>query len=406
MKPVRKRPSNLFLFRVAFLVLYGNVGIVYPFFALYLKDIGLTYHQISILQAMFGLVVILFQQYWGYLADMVFTKKQILIVTTLLACGVFYSISLTTSFWMILVLYFFYRTIRTPRGQVLTSLLLMDRMGEANFALVRAYGSLGFIITNILTGIAAESLGLRCIFPFYIGISLLFVLAMYPIKAREERPAKRHSFWDVQKFFLKNPVIRLFLVLVFFYQAFHSLATLFISFVIKDLGGTTITISVLYSFAAVIELFVFFYTDRLIARFGELPLIFVAILAQVVRWVLVYNVRFLTTFLFIQALHPITFGIFYCCAVSFMNKHAGRHLKASAQTMFGFVYFGLAGMLGNLVGGQIVEILGLRTLYLFAALGACIAMAILFKLRKEMRKIQAGTDGAPRTQFSPGEYTS
>ena len=89
-----------------------------------------------------------------------------------------------------------------------------------------------------------------------------------------------------------------------------------------------------------------------------------------------------------------------------MNKYAGKHLKASAQTMFGFVYFGLAGMLGNIVGGQIVEILGLRTLYLFAVLGACIAMAILFKLKKEMRKIQQGTDGTPRTQFSPGDDTS
>jgi PPP family 3-phenylpropionic acid transporter len=231
-------------------------------------------------------------------------------------------------------------------------------------------------------------------------------LSMHPIKAREIKPAERRRFWDMQKFFLKNPMIRIFLVLVFFYQAFHSLATLFISFVIQDFRGTTTTVSIMHSFAALIEIIVFFHTDRLIARCGELPLIFVAILAQVARWLLVFKAHFLGTFFLIQALHPITFGIFYCCAVSFMNKHAPSHYKASAQTMFGFVYFGLAGMLGNIIGGQIVELLGLRILYLFAALGACIALALLFRLKKEIKDFNRESPTSPQTALATGHDES
>jgi len=76
---------------------------------------------------------------------------------------------------------------------------------------------------------------------------------------------------------------------------------------------------------------------------------------QSIRWILVWKATSPTEIVAISALHAITFGLFYAAAVSYINSHAPYKFKASAQTLFAFVYFGWAGIVSNLVGGQVTR---------------------------------------------------
>ena len=194
---------------------------------------------------------------------------------------------------------------------------------------------------------------------------------------------------------MRQPSVVLFLLMTFFYQAGHSLSYSLQALLMAGLGADNRMIAASYSLAALLEIPVFFAANRLIRRFGETRLMAVAALVQTVRWILVWAASAAGQIVLISAMHAVTFGVFFACAVSYMNTLAGRYYKASAQTLFALVYFGLASFTGNLAGGQVMHggILAsavsnavratglpdrgdLPNLYLFSALLAAVAFLL------------------------------
>ena len=64
--------------------LVGALGIFFPFYSLYLKDIlGLSGQQIGLAMGVFHLVGLVGQPSWGYLDDRTGARKAVLVVITL-----------------------------------------------------------------------------------------------------------------------------------------------------------------------------------------------------------------------------------------------------------------------------------------------------------------------------------
>jgi MFS family permease len=140
----------------------------------------------------------------------------------------------------------------------------------------------------------------------------------------------------------------------------------------------------------------------LISFLGAPTLIAFSAAVQAVRWLLVWRAPSAEAIVFISTLHCITFGLFYAAAVSYANDHAPPELKASAQTLFALIYFGVASLGGNLLGGLIVKggplehilmqavahlvpgelATPLRNLYLFSSLCATIAFFCALRLKR------------------------
>ncbi len=377
-----ERPPSLMNFRFAYALLYAAVGVVFPYYVLYFKSVGISYSQIGVLIAMRGVVVILFSQFWGYIADILIGKRAVLVIATIGSGAFFAGLYFGDVFWYFLILLFFQRMFFMSRSHVLNSLLFVQPGGRENFALIRAYGSLGFIVVNVLTGKIAASLGLSVIFPLYLLVSLFILvqIAYLPKEDTEEKHSRTHGFWHVQSTLLKNPCILFLLLVVFFYRCAHAVATIYLSFMIKENGGNEAMVGIFFSYAAVLEIVVFFLLDRIIASVGEVRLIAVAIAAQAVRWLLTYYADSLNDFFIIQSLHCITFGVFYLSAASYINRKAPEKLKASAQTLLGMVYFGFSIIVSQVIGGKIADIKGLRDLYLYVLIFVGIAFLFWIKL--------------------------
>ena len=365
------------------------MGVLSPFYVLYFKSVGLDYAQIGILLATSGIVTLLFSQLWGYIADVLIGKRAVLTLTTIGCASFFLGLKYAYFFWHFLVLIFFLRFFATPRTHVINSLLFLQPGGKENFALIRSYGSLGFIVMNLFTGKLSAALGLPVIFPLYVLVSLLFLISIWylPEPHKPSRKSKTYRFWTVQKLLLKNPCILLLLIVIFFHQSAHSSATIYLSFVIKENGGNEAIIGLFYSYAAVLEIPLFFILDRIIAGIGEIKLLAIAIIAQILRWILTFFAHNLDEFFIIQTLHCITFGLFYLSAASYINRQSPPELRASAQTLLGMVYFGVATVFSLTVGGSIAEIKGLRMLYLFASAFAGIGFIVWVKLALTHRRM-------------------
>lgn len=397
-------------FRVMFFLSHAPVGILFPFFMLFLRqNVGLRDSTITLFTALSGLTYVLFQQPWGYLADIVFSKKALLLANLLVSAGLFWLMGHVKDLALLLLIFLAFQIFSTSIVQLLHGLLFVNAGGHSWFGTVRAYASLGFIVANTAVGVTADKWtcgDLRFIFPMYFAVNVL--AAMWLLMLPERRVFADHpiGFWQVQRYFLKQPTMRWFLFTACVYQIGHSLSYAFQSFLMVELGADMRVVSSSYSLAALLELPVFFLASRLVQRFGETRLIAFAAAVQAVRWLLVWTAQSPEAIVLTSTLHCITFGVFYAAAVSYANGHAPLHLKASAQTLFAIVYFGLANLLSNLLGGLIVkggpfaELIQrlfvrfiredlaspLRNLYLLSSL--CASVAFLLALRLPVLELQ------------------
>ncbi|MFH0793625.1 MAG: MFS transporter [bacterium] len=376
--------SNSVPFYVFFYLIYfGTIGVMYPYLAMHLQSVGLTLQQISWLYTAVPIAALLTQQVWGYLADLVFTKRQLMMIFSALSGLLFCTLRYSTSPMVLFVYFLLWQSAALPQMQLVTSLVFSNRRCAEHFSFIRAFGSLGFVVTNFYMGWLIRDASPAIIFPFYLGYSALTLLLVYYIRDDSSHPERRPKFWTVQRQFLRRPGVKTFLVLVFLYESVHKVAMFFQTFLIADVGGDASLVGWCFSVGALVEIPVFFLADRLLARWGEVRVMSICAFMQVVRWVLVSNATSPWVIVATSPLHAITFGLFYAASVTYMNYQAGYQLKASAQTLLGVVYIGLAGLNGFLAGGWLVKLFGTRRLFDFAAVGAVLACAIaLWLLRK------------------------
>lgn len=351
--------TNLLLFRALFFCIYGTIGIMSPFLILYLKSgVGLSDREVALLTSLAGVTVILFQQMWGYAADVLAPKKWLIAVATLFSGGLFYEIGTLTHEWTIALVLFAFYTLYMCISQLLHGLLFAHLHSEKYFGVLRAWGSLGFVVMNMLVGIYADKVAggnLRFIFPCFLGLTVICFFLVMPIPEARSIRTERLSFWRVQHHFLHRPEVLLFLFITFLYQAAHAPSYLFQAILMNNMGADRATIAYSYSLAAVLELPVFFIATRLIDRWGEHLLLLICCVVQTLRWVLVWSCTNPYQVIATSTLHCITFALYFAAAVSYMNHHAGPHLKASAQTMYALVYQGIASLAGNAIGAQAVS---------------------------------------------------
>ncbi|MGI8907113.1 MAG: MFS transporter [Candidatus Sumerlaeaceae bacterium] len=351
--------SNLLFFRGLFFCLYGTIGVMFPFLVLHFKTgVGLDDRQVALISSLSGITVILFQQLWGYTADVLLPKKWLIAFATLGSGLLFYFVGTLTQQWSIALVMLAFNSLFTSISQLLHSFLFAHVHSERYFGLLRAWGSLGFVVTNILIGIYADRYAngsLTFIFPVFLGLTAITFLLVLPIPEAHAAPRDRLTFWQVQHHFLHRPEIVLFLLMTFLYQAAHSPSYLLQAVVMSNLGADRATIAYSYSLAAFLELPIFFLAGRLIARFGEHRILLFCCMVQAIRWVLVWSCTSSYQIIATSLLHCITFGLFFAAAVTYMNRHAGAHLKASAQTLYALVAYGFASMAGFIIGGEAVS---------------------------------------------------
>ena len=130
--------------------LFGALGIFFPFYSLYLNEkLGLSGQQIGLAMGVFHLVGLVGQPSWGYLADRTGGRKAVLVVITLgMALG-FVAIWHVRSYAALLLVSMFFAAFYTsliPQGLAL-GLGLLYRSSNSHFEWVRAFGSVGFLIT-------------------------------------------------------------------------------------------------------------------------------------------------------------------------------------------------------------------------------------------------------------------
>jgi PPP family 3-phenylpropionic acid transporter len=378
--------------RALYFLYYGNVGAYLPFFAVYLKGLGFTGEQIGLVQMVpsFPLAPLVAVA-WATWADHRATPERALRRATAwvgLAVLLLPFARTPLQVGMVVVLMALGDRAVVPLADSITMEYCRERSREGpgvSYARIRLFGSLGFIVLTVLVG---RLLTLRGGRPADLAVPLVVVACIvgYALVARgipstprhDERPAPRDMLallGDGRLWSLLGPAA--------LHWASCAPYHLFFGVLVRDLGLPDDVTSAGMALGVVAEIGVLLAFPRLERRFSLRTLLGVSMAASALRWVLTARASDAAAVAGLQALHGLTFGLFWGSAVRALGDLVPPRLRATGQAVFGGVVFGGANAVGYALSGIGYDRLGgAARLFDWAAGLELVALAALLAARR------------------------
>jgi PPP family 3-phenylpropionic acid transporter len=137
----------------------------------------------------------------------------------------------------------------------------------------------------------------------------------------------------------------------------------------KALMGLSLTVATLS------ELPVWFYSNRMLERFGTRNVLVISLLAcaaQGFAYSLMVNPLWVLP---IQLLHGLAFSASWAAGVAYSGKIAPPGMGATAQGVFSGVSFGLRAALGAFIGGLLYQNVGPQAAFAVGGFAALVGVA-------------------------------
>ncbi|MNO33094.1 putative nucleoside transporter YegT [compost metagenome] len=359
--------------------IYGTSVLVVSYFPLFYTHLGFSSSQVGYLYSLGPLISILSNLFWSMMSDKLGTIRKIMfillagqLVTGLLLARAteFSSVMLILSFF-----YFFYYPV-FPLADTM-AIKIAERHGR-NFITIRVFGSLGYSFFALTVGYALRALGATwsltlCI--IIIILALLITIGLKDVKKPETVPElldpeavtakpdkKEHGLKDI----LLQKEVLWFFGCVFVLALGHRMNEAFLTISLKDLGAGEEVIGWALLASALSEIPVLFILGRYGDRFKELPLLALASLMYALRFLFMSLADYPGSIVAIQALHSLSFGVFFVTSVRFITRIIPDRLRATGLAIYTVVWSSASGLLSGTFGGMIYQEAGRFIFYMVA----------------------------------------
>src|SRR5512138_3821925 len=376
--------------RLFYLLYYGNVGTYLPFFPAYLRGRGFTGEEIGVVQMLPSLLAPAVALAWASYADHRATPQRALRLAAGWTALAVLLLPLARTPWQVgavVVLMAFGDRAVVPLADSITLEHCRVHPG-ASYARIRLFGSIGYVALTLLSGAALTLRGNR---PADLLVPIVTVLCVagYALVARGAPPAPGHvdrpGARDLAAL-LRDRRLHVLLAASAVHWAacapFHLMYGVFV----RDLGlGAGVTgIAVMLAF------------PRLEARVPLRGLFAIAFVASAVRWALTSAATGAAAVAGLQALHGLTFGMFWGAATRALADLVPARLRATGQAVFTAVVFGGGNAAGYALSGLGYDRLGgVGPLFRVAAVAELVALGIVVLLRDRLGP-EAWTPASPR----------
>jgi MFS transporter, PPP family, 3-phenylpropionic acid transporter len=381
---VSASPANRL--RALYFLYYGNVGTVLPFFAVYLQGLGFTGQQIGIIQMLpsFPLAPVVAIA-WASFADHRATPQR--------------ALRLATGWVALAVLLLPFARTPAAVAAVVVLMALGDRAvvpltdsvsiewchenPGVSYARIRLFGSLGFVALTVVVGRLLTVRGGRPA-DLLVPVTVVLCVTGYALVARGlpatprhgERPGPREMLalvGDRRLWALLGPA------------ALHWAACapyhVFFGVLVRDLGLPDDVTSAGMAIGVVAEIGVLLLFPRLERRFPLRALLAAAFAGSAVRWALLSRAVDPLAVAGLQALHGLTFGLFWGSAMRALADVVPPRLRATGQAVFTGIVFGGANAVGYALSGAGYDRLGgAAPLFVWAAAVELVSLAVLLLL--------------------------
>ena len=353
--------------------IWGSWIIVYyPF----LLDKGFTPTQATALNANVYLGAMISMLFAGYLADRVINSERLMAICHIVGAGLLFLMSRLTDpsqYWFLFAVTFGYSLVFNPTLSVINSLTFRNVPDSGrDFPGLRVFGTIGWICAGLLidqifsgsvqgadgkpvpnTIATGGPLVQASVISLFLGVFCLVALPKTPPTG---------SGAGALDFLRALSMLKDFSFAVFFVVTLVASIAMGMYFnsagdLLKSVGVTNVGSTL--AIGQGVELILLVMLPFFLKQYGLKPVMAVGLFCWALRYLLFAYATPENPWFYMAiagiALHGFCFDFFFAAGFIHADKSAPDDLKASAQSLLGFLVYGLGTWLGTITSGQLSE---------------------------------------------------
>ena len=354
------RLSNFYFFY------FASLGVLVPYWSLYLKSLGFSIIEIGQLMALFMATKIISPNIWGWIADHTGWHIGVVRWGSFLACICFVGIFFVQDYWfvaLVMMLFSFFWNATLPQFEVAT----LNHLGKNHhrYSAIRLWGSVGFILSVAALGLLLDLYDASLLPPVLlvlftgIWLSSMMVPEQYPRASSDEHTPILQI--------LKRPEVLALMIVCFLMQASHGPYYTFYTLYLESYHYSRTLIGQLWALGVIAEVIIFLMMSHMVAYYGLRLLLLTSLLLTSLRWGLIGAFpESLLLLLIAQLLHAASFGVFHAVVIALFYKHFTGKTQGRGQALYSSLSFGLGGAFGALYSGVVWESISQVMIYYIA----------------------------------------
>jgi PPP family 3-phenylpropionic acid transporter len=372
---------------VLYACLFLPNGIHLPYFPLWLELQRFSPSEIAIIIALPYFVRIFAGPAVSAYADRAPDRVPVLMTCAILSVIAGAGYLLPPTYAVVLLVSALLAVVWAPHTPLSDSIALSGvRRYGVDYASMRIWGSIFFLLTNVAGGYVLAATGARVV-PWLIlaGLSTVVVAVLFVPRLGRPRLAAPTPAEAIPQaaFALRQPYFLLIITAWALAQSSHAFAYAFSSIYWKTLGIEDGTIGLLWAFSVLAEVLMFAVFRMLFARTRPGVLLAIGTGVGILRWSLFPLVwpagLGVPGYFFVQGLHAFSFSLAFLGGQRMFSETVPEERMGAAQ---GAAFFLVMGTLAafTLVSGPLYEALGSGGFYVMAvvaAAGMALALASL-----------------------------
>ncbi|MFB9326018.1 MFS transporter [Paenibacillus aurantiacus] len=358
---------------------YMTQAVIVSFLPLYFMDKGFSTSQIGILYSTGPFISIFANLLLGIASDKYRTLKKIfhlLLIGQLIMVALLFQSTAFASVCLVMVAFYFFQT---PMNPLTDSLILLSTQYTGRpYSLVRIFGSLGFALSAYGFGLLLKQTGsdLTLVLALLtVGTTLAFSFTLKDYQG-SLRKMEFGGFFQL----IRKPDILIFFLIVLVISISHRMYEGFLAVTMREMGASDSLVGLAWLVSAVSEIPILFLLGKYGHKYKELPLLAIACIMYAIRFWLVSIIDTPEWIIPVQAMHSVTFGIYFATALRYLSTVIPDEFRSSGQAVYAIVWSGFAGIISGTAGGSVFEYFGRSRFYQLAmALALLAAVGFLTK---------------------------
>lgn len=362
--------ASLNRIRIFYGAYFAAMGLVLPFFPIYLDGRGFDAVMIGFMTGLLALAKVVAPPWIGQLLDRRGEGKStgfIIIASWLAALAallIAYIYNLYILSGMILLFGIFWAAVLPLTDGLSVAVSESDR---ADYGSLRVWGSIGFVVTSLAGGLwlAGENIAT---FPYLLA-GLMVVLALaargFPEVDQCEQQDSDHTTPFTRSFYL---LLSIALIMQISHGAYYG----FFSLYLADVGFSGWQIGLYWVIGVAAEIVLMWRWTRPLQKVTPSRLFAICLILAAIRWFGIGWSADPLLLALLQLLHAASFAAFHVAAIAWVKRIAPDSRHAAAQGMFSAAGFGLGSTIGMMGAGMIAASFGYG-----AAFYSCAAVALL-----------------------------
>lgn len=370
---------------------FTTSGATTTYAGIWFKDQGLVESEIGLIGSLPVFIMLVLNLVVGRLADKAEDWRQVIVIGAVLGGVIPLGLFFAHGFLPVLLLWTLASIPLSAIGPVQDAATLrMTRRNGTDFGVIRAWGTVGYMVAIVVTGQIVTWFGGGVFLPFFVGLAIvrgLIALGLPNFRApKEERTlaqvAGASRMRDVMKPWFLLPLVGWSMVF-----ATHLILNSFQALLWKEQGIPDFTIALLIGLGAAAEATMMFVFRRFAGRLPARPLILASALVSVLRWAAMGLAPGVPVLVPLQLLHSVTFALGYLGCVHFIANWTSEEIAAEAQSFFQVLQQAMA-VIAVTAFGWLAGIAGVHAYFASAAFAGVGAVLIFVSMRLMAPKTQ------------------